>query len=330
MSYRQMNDLVQQGKTAIVCDEQAAYIPDTALRELRTERQVSRVRMSRCGLILTNLAGNADETASLVSSSTSGPGDIEDVKPHVNHHHKPDITGWILFKTPNFWKLWIMLGLLCGVGLMTINNIGNNTRSLWHHYDDSTSHEFIQKRQLMHVGILSLGSFTGRLCSGIGSDWLIHHNASRMWTLVASSCVFTVAQLVGMNLENPHMLFWLSGLTGLAYGALFGVFPALVADAFGVSGMAINWGAMTLAPVVSGNFFNLAYGSILDKHSTFKGNPEGGGELVCDEGRECYSSAYWITLIAALVGIGWSLWYIRTEKLEKLREGKENTREHEP
>ena len=214
---------------------------------------------------------------------------------------------------------------------MTINNIGNNARALWHHYDDTASHDFIQKRQIMHVGILSIGSFTGRLCSGIGSDWLVHHNASRFWTLVASSCIFTIAQMLALNLENPNLLFWLSALTGLAYGALFGVFPALVADAFGTSGMAINWGFMTLAPVVSANFFNLAYGSILDKHSIFKGDPKGGGERVCDEGRACYSSAYWITLIASGVGICWSLWCIRSERVRKLqREQEAQIREHDP
>ena len=224
----------------------------------------------------------------------------------------------------------MMLGMLCGVGLMTINNIGNNARALWHHYNDSQSDEFIQGRQLMHVGILSVMSFCGRLSSGIGSDWLIHHNASRFWTLVASSSVFTIAQIVAMTLENPNQLFWLSGLTGLAYGALFGVFPALVADAFGTAGMAINWGAMTLAPVVSGNFFNLAYGSILDKHSVSKDKPTGGKELECDEGKACYSSAYWITLLTSIVGICWALWCIRTERVQKLREGREvHEREHE-
>ena len=296
----------------------------------RMRRMSGHSRNSSKASHLEDEPGSAEERSSLVSSDSNGPGDIDIIKDHVNHSHKPDITGWILLKTPNFWKLWIMLGLLCGVGLMTINNIGNDARALWHHYDDSATHDFIQKRQLVHVGILSLGSFTGRLASGIGSDWLVHHNASRFWTLVASSSIFTAAQFVALNLENPHLLFWLSGLTGLAYGALFGVFPALVADAFGTSGMAINWGAMTLAPVLSGNIFNLCYGAILDKHSIYKGDGHGGGERVCDEGRACYSSAYWITLFASIVGICWSLWCIRGERLEKLREGKDvHSREHE-
>lgn len=213
---------------------------------------------------------------------------------------------------------------------MTINNIGNNARVLWNHHDKSVSHKFIQDRQIMHVGILSVMSFCGRLSSGIGSDWLVHHDASRYWTLTASSGVFTIAQILGMTLENPNYLFWLSGLTGLAYGCLFGVFPALVADEFGPSGMGINWGAMTIAPVLSANFFNLAYGRILDSHSVYKEDPKGGGDLACDSGRACYASAYWITLVASGVGICWSLWCIRHERVGKIRYDREaEAREHE-
>lgn len=64
--------------------------------------------------------GDIDETSSLVSY----PGDVPDherVSTRSHHHsHKPDVTGWALVRNGNFWKLWILLGLLCGVGLMTI------------------------------------------------------------------------------------------------------------------------------------------------------------------------------------------------------------------
>lgn len=280
-------------------------------------------------------AENADETSSLVSSPTQSlPGDIDNRRANISHaSHHPDITGFALAKTPKFWQLFIMLGLLCGVGLMSINNIGNVAKALWYHYDDSVSGEFIQKRQLMHVGIISFCSFLGRLSSGIGSDWLIHHHASRFWTLVSSACIFTAAQIVGLTLQDPNELFLLSGLTGLAYGALFGVYPALVADAFGPSGMGINWGAMTMAPVISGNVFNLVYGSILDKHSYSNGGNggEGGnpGEMICSDGRDCYAGAYYLTLTSSVVGVAWSLWCIRHEKVARLKDAKAEQRPHE-
>lgn len=189
-------------------------------------------------------------------------------------------------------------------------------KALWTHYDGRASHDFIQKRQLMHVGILSVLSFVGRLASGIGSDYVVKNlHSSRFWSLVASSLIFTLAQVVALNLQSPNLLFWLSGLTGLAYGALFGVYPALVADAFGASGMGINWGAMTMAPVLSGNIFNLVYGRIYDSHSKLSG-----GESLCLEGKACYSDAYILTLVAAALGVAWSLYCVRHEWMEKRAE----------
>ncbi|KAI9693234.1 MAG: hypothetical protein M1822_005230 [Bathelium mastoideum] len=269
-----------------------------------------------------------DEMSSLLSSS-SGPGDIaarQDLskKQNLSSHHA-DITGLALFSQFKFWQLFLMMALLAGVGLMTINNIGNDARALWSHWDDSVSHNFIQERQLMHVSILSVASFSGRLLSGIGSDFVVKTlRSSRFWNLLVSSCIFTCAQVAALQIVNPHSLWLLSSLTGLAYGALFGVFPALVADAFGPSGLAFNWGAMTMAPVISANIFNIAYGSIYDEHSIDPGEKLGGKEVgkICGEGRECYRGAYWITLAASLVGVLVSLWSIRHESVKARREMK--------
>lgn len=108
----------------------------------------------------------------------------------------------------------------------------------------------------------------------------------------------------------------MSGLTGLAYGFLFGVFPSLVAEAFGVHGLSQNWGCMTLAPVVSGNVFNIFYGLVYDSHSEILP----GGERQCDEGLVCYRSAYIVTIGACVLGLVVSLWSIQHAHGKKLKE----------
>ncbi|KAF2456923.1 major facilitator superfamily domain-containing protein [Lineolata rhizophorae] len=278
-----------------------------------------------------------DERSSLMSKSSSGPGDIEaDERPagKSTHSHKPDVTGLALLKHLDFWKLWVMMGLLTGVGLMTINNIGNDVNALWSHYDDSVSKSFIVERQLDHVTIISLMSFIGRLLSGIGSDLLVKRlHLSRFWCVITSASIFAGAQLVAINLLNPHLLFFLSGLTGLAYGVLFGVYPALVADAFGVAGLSLNWGFMTLAPVISGNVFNLCYGAFFDARSEREsgGKPgdegKGQGELVCRDGRECYRQAYVVTLVSSVVGVAVGLWCVHHEWSVRRRLEKEEEEE---
>jgi hypothetical protein len=60
--------------------------------------------------------------------------------------------------------------------------------------------------------------------------------------MVVASCIFTLAQVIAVTISNPYYLWLLSTVGGLGYGVLFGVYPALVADAFGVSGLSLNWG----------------------------------------------------------------------------------------
>jgi hypothetical protein len=76
-------------------------------------------------------AGSSDEASSLLSDD-SVPGDIDadlessKLSSRGSHSSRPDITGLQLLRTTDFYLLFLMLGLLTGIGLMTINNIGND------------------------------------------------------------------------------------------------------------------------------------------------------------------------------------------------------------
>ncbi|KAK3901938.1 major facilitator superfamily domain-containing protein [Staphylotrichum tortipilum] len=262
----------------------------------------------------------ADETSSLMSKSPSSSlaGDVY-VQSSVNldRSHRIDIRGWRLLRNVDFWQLFCIMGILAGIGLMTINNIGHDVNALWKRYDDSVDEAFLVQRQQMHVSILSVGSFCGRLLSGVGSDFLVKVlRASRAWCLVIACLVFCIAQLCALSIENPHLLGFVSGLSGLGYGFLFGVFPSIVAESFGIHGLSQNWGFMTLSPVISGNIFNLFYGVVFDNHSIV--GPD--GERSCPDGLDCYKDAYFVTLAACGLGIVVTLSTIRNQYRQRLRE----------
>jgi hypothetical protein len=228
----------------------------------------------------------------------------------IESHH-PDIRGLAMLPKVEFWQLFLTMALLSGIGLMTINNIGNSVKALWLYYDDSATDTFIQHRQVMHVSILSFGNFLGRLLSGIGSDLLVKKlGMSRFWCLFISAVVFTLTQLAGTTISNPNSLIVVSGFTGIAYGFLFGVFPSLTAHTFGIGGLSQNWGVMTLAPVFSGNVFNLLYGNIYDGHSVVGKD----GDRECPDGLGCYRSAYFMTFVSGIFGVGVCLWSIFRER----------------
>ena len=133
-----------------------------------------------------------------------------------------------------------------------------------------------------------------------------------------ASVMFSLAQVSALTIINPHYLFMVSGLTGLGYGFTMGVGPSIVAESFGIHGLSQNWGFMTLAPVVSGNVFNLFYGAVFDKHSIVEPN----GERSCLDGIECYWAAYVVTLCTCALGVVLSLWTIRHQYVARKEEGK--------
>lgn len=62
-----------------------------------------------------------DETSSLMSKSTvSSPGDVNEEIIVRDHAHRVDIRGFNMLPHAEFWQLFILMGILTGVGLMTI------------------------------------------------------------------------------------------------------------------------------------------------------------------------------------------------------------------
>ncbi|KAK6343425.1 hypothetical protein TWF730_011014 [Orbilia blumenaviensis] len=224
-----------------------------------------------------------------------------------------DIRGWALARQPEFWRLFLMLGLLTGIGLMTINNIGHSVQALWTAFDPKKDSKEVEKFQGIHVSILSLCSFSGRLISGTISDVMKKKfGYSRVWMVFASSSVFLLGQFAGMAVSNPLYMWLVSGLNGFGYGLVFGVFPTIVSEAFGLLGLSQNWGTMTLAPVIFGNITNLFFGEIYDSHSRQVEE----GRYECLEGVKCYQSAYALTALASLMVMGISLWDIFLHRRE--------------
>ncbi|KAL7933821.1 serine incorporator domain-containing protein [Trichoderma chlorosporum] len=273
---------------------------------------------SRAAIFRDTEAGDdphVDETSSLmpdvVAADIVGGSSVDqDVS------HRVDIRGVKLLLCLDFWQLFSIMAILAGTGLMTINNIGNDANALWKHYDPSVDEPFLVSHQQIHVSILSVFNFIGRLLSGIGSDYLVKTlRASRIWCLAVACLIFLLAQICALQIEMPHKLVFVSGLSGLAYGFLFGVFPSIVAETFGIRGLSQNWGFMTLAPVASGNVFNLMYGRIYDHHSVV----EPDGTRSCDDGISCYRGAYAVTSTACAVGLFITLYIIHYQRSKYLK-----------
>jgi len=81
----------------------------------------------------------ATEASSILSSSSSSDGNIED-DPEIcpahlvdgaHHGHHVDIRGWALTRSVDFWLHWTTLGVMTGIGLMTIKWELSLSGNLW-------------------------------------------------------------------------------------------------------------------------------------------------------------------------------------------------------
>lgn len=79
--------------------------------------------LNRCdlgGAPIEGIVPETDETSSLMSKSTSNSGDLLDEPVIKDHAHRVDIRGFKMLSMLEFWQLFALMGLLAGIGLMSI------------------------------------------------------------------------------------------------------------------------------------------------------------------------------------------------------------------
>jgi len=102
-----------------------------------------------------------------------------------------------------------------------------------------------------------------------------------------------------------------SAMLGFAYGALFGLFPTITIEWFGLAHFSENWGTVSLAPLIGGNLFSLAFGMNLDAHAPQSQSFASSSSLAvptvanaqCVMGVECYISSIRLTIGATFVAL---------------------------
>lgn len=231
-----------------------------------------------------------------------------------------DIHGTKLLKSSLFWMHFLVMGILAGIGQMYIYSCGyivnalvlSERRALATIEVAAASIDpsalaareaqlfrvLVQETQSLHVGIISLSSFVGRLSSGTISDYLVNRLCvQRDWLLLGAAVLACGGQLLGLYVQTPTHLWAISMCSGLMYGICFGSYPMIVGDAFGMAHFSQNWGVLALSPIPTAYFFNMLFGMFYDKNSAVDAQ----GHRECTLGNFCYNEAFRYTLLFSLV-----------------------------
>ncbi|THH17574.1 hypothetical protein EW146_g3249 [Bondarzewia mesenterica] len=186
-----------------------------------------------------------------------------------------DISGRALWFSGDFWLIFSILMLLSGTGLMYINNVGSISQALFAKGNPSYDEVEAAAFQAAQVSVISITNFIGRIFIGVAADFAksaLHYPRSFCMTLVAS--LFVLSQAVTVGLDDVRRLWQASALLGFAYGSMFGLFPTVCIEWFGLgmrtsslahvpypssafppAHFSENWGYVSLSPVIGGNLF---------------------------------------------------------------------------
>ncbi|KAJ7886216.1 major facilitator superfamily domain-containing protein [Mycena olivaceomarginata] len=220
----------------------------------------------------------------------------------------PNIYGRALWINPDFWLLFAILSLLSGTGLMYINNVGSMSQALFSQDNPAYDEVEASKWQATQVSTISIMNFAGRIIIGLISDNIKNRfGFPRSYSLLLVSSLFFSSQLLAAQITDVTNLWKASALVGLSYGTIFGIFPTVCIEFFGLSHFSENWGYLSLSPLVGGNLFSIAFGRNLDAHDP--GETTAAVTAVrtvahqCLEGRSCYVATLGLTGAACFAAI---------------------------
>lgn len=165
-----------------------------------------------------------------------------------------DFTWDKVLKTPQFYLLWIMYLLAATAGLMLIAHLPSiaAVQADW------------KTAGFMLVVILSLFNAGGRLGAGVLSDAVGRTRAMMIVFMVQAINMF----LFTFYTSIPTLIIG-SAVAGLAYGAVFSLFPTTTAEFFGMKNMGVNYGMIFTGWGVAGVIGPILGGMVADKTGTY-------------------------------------------------------------
>lgn len=217
---------------------------------------------------------------------------------------------------PIFWIHFFLMAILQGMGQMYIYSVGFVVKAIYTHFVHATlDAPSLHSLQALHVSLIAIFSFIGRLTAGPLSDNLVHRfHCQRHWVTFLGVVVMFVGHFaLSLPIDHwstslTHVNTWLSLISctiGFAYGLCFTSFPGIMADLFSMKNYSLIWGIVYSSTVPGLTVFTKLFGHIYDENSDIVGD-----DYVCSKGSACYTETFEITSLLAVVVMGFLLLYI--------------------
>lgn len=229
---------------------------------------------------------------------------VNDDPNHIDHLKTMNLKDTLSHKI--FWFHYLILAIVQGLGQMYIYTIGFIIKAIHYYYKyevQSNAVPSLQSLQALHVSIIAIASFLGRLSSGPTSDFLVHKiNSQRHWVLILGMSMMLLGHAMNIvNLSSISLdihsaniyLLVISTIIGYSYGISFTSYPAIVSDIFNMRNYSLIWGITCSAATIGLTIMTKIFGHIYDKNSTTWDDKL--KDYICSKGSGCYSETFEIT-----------------------------------
>lgn len=164
-----------------------------------------------------------------------------------------DFTWNEVTKTPQFYLLWVMYALASTAGLMLIVHLPKiaEAQANW-------------KAGFWLIVILSIFNALGRLGGGALSDKMGRTRAMMLVFMIQAVNMFAFTFYTSI----PLLIFG-SIVAGLAYGAVFSLFPTTTAEFFGMKNLGVNYGMIFTGWGFAGVFGGMLAAFVKDKTGVY-------------------------------------------------------------
>jgi MFS transporter, OFA family, oxalate/formate antiporter len=165
-----------------------------------------------------------------------------------------DYTWQEALRTPQFYLLWVMYLLASTAGLMLIAHLPSiaAVQANW------------KTAAMLLVPVLAIFNALGRVGAGFLSDKLGRSRAMMLIFLVQAVNMF----LFTFYTTIPVLMIG-SAVAGIAYGAVFSLFPTTTAEYFGMKNLGVNYGMIFTGWGIAGVFGPIIGGLVADKTGSY-------------------------------------------------------------
>ncbi|CAI5716322.1 unnamed protein product [Peronospora effusa] len=203
-----------------------------------------------------------------------------------------EITGVALLTDERFWMLFIPVMIVIGAGLLVMSNVSFIVESLG---GPTEQVPFM-------VALFSIVNTLGRLITGAVSDHFVTQYPRACFAVISALCT-AITQVAFLSVP-PSWLVLPVGLAGFSEGVMFGSFPVIIREEFGLQNFGKNFGLISLANCIGYPLFFSPLASYVYQHSATTHTTDSIEKCF---GAQCFGPVFIVVIVLSLVALVCSL-----------------------